>query len=91
MANDNNTPTKVYDWQSETIAKTEYYEWYNSLLRLLGPKQLTFAIDQAGMDRARPKKVIANEPEQNAPKEDHQEYRKYTKEYNNKLQTFCER
>lgn len=84
-------PSKVYDWQSETTAKNEYYEWYNQLIRQLGPKQLTFAIDEAGMDRARPKKVIEFEPAPNAPREDHQEYRKYTNEFNNKLQTFYER
>lgn len=84
-------PTKVYNWTSEFNAKQEYYEWYNSLIRALGPKQLTFTIDAAGMDRARPKRVIEIEPLPTAPKEDHQEYRKYTNEYNNKLQTFYER
>ena len=84
-------PSRIYDWQSESTAKKEYYEWYNYLIRQLGPKQLTFAIDEAGMDRARPKKVIVTEPQADAPKEDHQEFRKYTNEYNNKLQTFYER
>ena len=87
---DNYSLTKVYDWYQKPAA-IEYDEWQNSLLRLPGFNKLTFTMTEAGLERARPKKVIEFEPDPSAPKEDHQEYRKHTNEYNNKLQVYYEK
>ena len=79
---------KVYNWQSELGAKSEYFDWYNQLVRALGLRQVGFTLTLQEMDTFRPTPIPMPAPDPLAPQERQDLYAKYKYDHDKELKKF---